>query len=286
MDSLKKRDRLRALLAKGHRGERPLGLYMTIGSPALLEVAAASGVEWAMISCEHTEIGDRSLLLSLLRAADACEMVTFVKLDRWEPALAEAAMDCGAYGVGVPMMETADQLRGAIRALRFRPHGVRGFCSVSRAFNWSAEYATGDFTDYHGYWDFQREAPIVPFIETRKAMANLDEILGVEGVPMVVVGGADLALDLSEDGRPAYAKLPAAEAEIARKVRAHKALFAHWHHPVLTNMPGAEPASMDPTLAADRLRDKDITMPFVIDAFILAQGMHDARVVRDKLVKK
>jgi 2-keto-3-deoxy-L-rhamnonate aldolase RhmA len=122
------------------------------------------------------------------------------------------ALDLGAGGVIVPMVETEEMARRAVEYCRYPPLGKRG-CGPVRASNF--------FRHYDEYMaQANEEILLVVQIETIGSVGELDAILGVEGVDGIFVGPSDLALSMKGMGeaeRPTLAETMAQIFEKARK---------------------------------------------------------------------
>jgi 2-dehydro-3-deoxyglucarate aldolase len=98
------------------------------------------------------------------------------------------ALDAGAGGVIVPMVESAAQLLAVRDACRWPPAGTRGV-GFSRANLFGA-----NFEAYRA----EAQAPLlVAMIEHHRAVEQLDQILAVEGLDALLIGPYDLSASLS-----------------------------------------------------------------------------------------
>ena len=98
-----------------HRGDTVFGLWVTLESPSITEMAVA--LDWVVIDAEHGHLDWRDMI-GHLRAAARSETVALVRLAENSESLIKRALDIGADGVVIPRIETADQLRDAIRFTR------------------------------------------------------------------------------------------------------------------------------------------------------------------------
>ena len=106
-------------------------------------------------------------------------------------------LDAGSYGVICPMINTAEDAEALVRACKYPPWGFRSFGPIR------AKYYSGGAThgggDYHMLAD--EETLVIPQIETRQAIANLDEILSVRGIGAIYIGPSDLSMALGHEPR-------------------------------------------------------------------------------------
>ncbi len=170
---------LRSSLASG----RPVfGLWVTLDSPAVTEMAVALGMDWVVIDAEHGHL-DWKEIAEHLRATVRSNTVALVRLAELNVGLIKRALDIGADGVVIPWVETAEQLQDAVRFARYPKEGVRGM-GAERATVWGqalAEHAA----------EANENVFVVPIIETVRAGENLPAMLEVDGVDLFWFGPAD-----------------------------------------------------------------------------------------------
>jgi len=104
-----------------------------------------------------------------------------VRVDRNDPSDIGRALDLGAAGVMVPMIETVEDARKAAAAFKYGPGGTRSYgMQTSRVDPLAADYQ-----------------PICSIqIETSAAIENIDEIAAIDGVDWLYIGPADLGLGI------------------------------------------------------------------------------------------
>lgn len=104
-------------------------------------------------------------------------------------------LDLGVQNLLIPMIETVEQARQMVAAVRYPPRGRRGVgAALARASGFGVE------TDYIATAD--AEICLLLQVESRAGMAALPEILTVEGIDGVFIGPADLAADMGFPGKP------------------------------------------------------------------------------------
>ena len=87
---------------------------------------ASTGIDWICVDCEHGNIADAQMHESVTAIA-AMSVSPIVRIPSTEPWMIKRALDAGAHGVMVPLLETAAQARDVVRATKFPPLGKRGF---------------------------------------------------------------------------------------------------------------------------------------------------------------
>ena len=179
LDNGRFRGRLRAM-------EHTIGIFAGLGSPMAAEVAAASGVDWVLVDCEHGAVSD-DVVSATVVATGGYGVPTLVRVESAEHIRIGRALDAGAAGVMIPRSDSADHVRSVIRHFDYPPVGDRGVATYNRAARWGMDIdaVTGD-----------RRAAAIIQIETRGALNDVDEIAGIPGVELLFVGPLDLSYAL------------------------------------------------------------------------------------------
>ena len=207
-------------------GQRQIGFWLSMADAYLAEVSATAGFEWLLIDAEHAPNDVRSILAQL-QAVAPYSSEAVVRPVNGDPALLKRLLDIGARNLLVPMIDTADQARACVAAVRYPPHGLRGVGSaVGRASRWSSR------TDYLDIAD--SEICLLVQAETVTALDNLEAICAVEGVDGVFIGPADLAASMGHRGKPGHPEVQnAIEAAMRTIIASGKAAGTLTSDPVL-----------------------------------------------------
>lgn len=168
-----------------------IGSWITIGHPTIAEIMAKAGFDWLAIDLEHSPL-NISQCQELIRVIDLCGVSSLVRVGANEPLLIKQAMDAGAHGVIVPMVNTKEDAQRAVSAVKYPPEGTRGV-GLSRAQGYGVS-----FNEYKK-WN-EEESIVIVQIEHVKAVENLKEILSVKGVDAFIVGPYDLSGSLGIPG--------------------------------------------------------------------------------------
>lgn len=173
-------------------GEAPLGIFISSTDPAVTQIMGRAGFDYVVIDNEHGR-NDRKDIENHVRAAAASGVVPFVRILENSPSLIQSMLDVGAHGVVVPHVDTAEDARRAVEASYYSPRGRRGMCPACHAGSYSLD----------GWLDQTRNADanimVIPILESRRSIENIDEILQVEGIDVVHFGPGDLSADLGLD---------------------------------------------------------------------------------------
>lgn len=167
------------------------GLWVTLESASITEMAVALGLDWVVIDAEHGHLDWRDIL-EHVRATVRSDTVVLVRVAENSSSLIKRVLDIGADGVVVPWIETADQLRAALRYAKYPPDGARGV-GAERATCWTAciEEQTRDAN---------KHVLVVPLLESVTAMSNVAEIAQVDGADVFFFGPHDLSCTAGQCG--------------------------------------------------------------------------------------
>lgn len=159
------------------------GGWCSIASPLTAELMGRTGVDWVCVDSQHGSI-DQQTTVAMLQALDAARVPGVVRVPWNEPAGIMKALDAGAQGVIVPMVNTPEEAEIAVRSCRYPPAGFRSWGLSRRALD-GREYTAASAN---------AETVCAIQIETLNGLSRAADILSVPGVDVVYVGPADLAV--------------------------------------------------------------------------------------------
>ena len=165
-------------------GHPVYGLWVTLESASITEMAVALGMDWIVVDAEHGHL-DWSQILEHIRAAVRSETVVLVRIAERNTALTKRALDIGADGIVVPMVETVEQLQEALRDCWYPPEGRRGI-GGERATAW------GQCLMEHAA-EANEHVLVVPIIETARTLPAVAAMSQVSGTRVFFFGPADLS---------------------------------------------------------------------------------------------
>lgn len=154
-----------------------------LGSPSVAELMVESGADSIIFDLQHG-LWTRTALehaIGLVRgkAAPICR----VQDDSYFAI--GSALDAGAVGVIVPMVETAEQARACVEAAKYAPVGRRSMGGVRVVVDYKTYIAQANANTL-----------VAVMIETAKGVENAAAIAAVPGIDCVFIGPSDLALSL------------------------------------------------------------------------------------------
>jgi len=168
-----------------------IGSWIQIPDSSIAEIMGKSGYDWVAVDLEHGSISV-SQLPNLFRAIELGGTLPLARVAQGSTKDCKQALDAGAGGIIIPMIESAKQLSEVINACRWPPSGTRGV-GFSRA-NTFGKY-------FESYSDEAQNPLIVAMIEHINAVDDLDEILNVDGLDAIFVGPYDLSASMGIIGK-------------------------------------------------------------------------------------
>ncbi len=179
-------DNLTALRAKLSAGGQSVGSWIQIPHSSIAEIMGQAGFDWVAVDMEHGSVSPHQLP-DLFRALELGNTLPLARLAQGSIKDCKQALDAGAAGVIVPMIEGAAQLEAVRDACRWPPSGKRGV-GFSRANGFGANFES---------YVAEAQAPLlVAMIEHVNAVDSLPEILSVIGLDAILVGPYDLSASL------------------------------------------------------------------------------------------
>jgi 4-hydroxy-2-oxoheptanedioate aldolase len=195
---------------KLNRGEAVIGPWISLSDPAAVEIIGRAGFDFLLIDGEHSPF-DETGLRDILIASDNTPAEAVVRVRANEEPRIKLALDLGADGVLVPMVNNPDEARRAVSAAKYPMLGGRGLAP------WRA---SDYFRNYDGYVAGANEATaLIIQIEHKDAVAAIDDIIAVEGIDAIFIGPADLSASLGHGTNTGNADTLAAIERVAEAGR-------------------------------------------------------------------
>jgi 2-keto-3-deoxy-L-rhamnonate aldolase RhmA len=191
-------------------GGTALGSWLTLGSPAAAEVMAHAGFDFLIIDGEHTAAVLDSVQ-QLLQAMSGTETVPVLRVPSNDRTAIKVALDVGAKGIMVPMVNDRQAAASAVAACKYPPEGVRGI-GPGRASLFGKrirEYVS----------TANDEVLVFIIVEHAEAMTHLDEIVSVPGIDAVFFGYYDYAASIGLRDDPDHPSVQAARGAVLDAAR-------------------------------------------------------------------
>ncbi|MBP6297822.1 MAG: hypothetical protein KA401_00630 [Anaerolineae bacterium] len=180
-------------LARLRLGQPSLGLWLHSHSFHTARIIAAQGiVDWLLVDLEHTpvDMSTASMIFAAIADVSAGACTPLARVAEATPTQIKHALDAGAQGVIVPMVNTAQEVADVVRFSRYPPEGERGAGGLTPHYG----FGTNSHIEYVG--QANREILVAVQIETRTAVENIESILDIPGIDMVFIGPFDLHISL------------------------------------------------------------------------------------------
>ncbi|MDT8858409.1 aldolase/citrate lyase family protein [Paracoccaceae bacterium Fryx2] len=190
-------------------GRQQIGLWNSLPGGTVAEALAGCGFDWVVIDTEHavTDIPDT---LGMLQAMAPYPVSPVVRPASNDPVLIKRLLDLGAQTLIVPYVQSADEARAAVAAMRYAPRGIRGVAGMTRAsrFGAVADYARRA----------EEELCLIVQVETAEALGQIEQIAAVDGVHGLFIGPADLAASMGHPGETGHPAVVAAIEDAIRRI--------------------------------------------------------------------
>jgi 4-hydroxy-2-oxoheptanedioate aldolase len=192
-------------------GRQQIGLWVSLASAYSAELVAGSGFDWLLIDTEHSP-NEVDNTLAQLQAVAASPVSAVVRPAWNDKVLVKRHLDIGAQTLLIPYVQSEEEARAAVEAVRFPPKGVRGVAGMTRAtrFGRVADYAKRA----------EEELCLLVQVETRAGLDALEAIARCDGVDGVFIGPADLAAGLGHLGEIGHPEVQSAIREGIARIRA------------------------------------------------------------------
>ena len=187
-----------------------LGARSATFSPTAVELYGDLGLDFVWLDFEHTGQSpwDSTVFEDLTRAAEVGGTELLVRIPSGDPALVRKVLDAGVRNLLVPRVDSAEEVREAVKATRFVYDGEPGERGLAggRSKPWSG---ADDYVEVE-----DESVCLGVMVEKATALAELDEILAVPELGFVFIGPSDLSVQLGHPTDKSHPDVQAAVREI------------------------------------------------------------------------
>jgi 4-hydroxy-2-oxoheptanedioate aldolase len=171
-------------------GQPAYGVISTSDDPQIAELFGLAGFDYYMLDAEHGLL-DAAQAVNVIRACEQVDMTPMVRIGPKDPKLVLQYLDAGMMGVMMPGLETCEEIRMLVNAVKYPPLGKRGM-GAGRA----AGYASvgREAVDYINFSNEQ--TMVIPQFEDAALIERFEEMISLPGVDAVVIGPRDLSLNM------------------------------------------------------------------------------------------
>lgn len=175
-------------------GKVALGMEFMSGSHRLLEMTGWAGFDYVQLDTEHTPFGF-SEIEAMVRTAEGVGLTPIVRVPENTDSNILRVLETGAASVVIPQVKSAAEVRSALEATMYAPKGRRGMCSVTRA----ARFSDESWEEYTKW--VEEEILLIPIIENKEALDEVEEICSIPGIDVIGFGGGDMGQCLGAGAR-------------------------------------------------------------------------------------
>jgi 2-keto-3-deoxy-L-rhamnonate aldolase RhmA len=167
-------------------GKTAIGTGASLTSPVTF--LANAGFDFLFFDTQHSPVAIKELHPQI-RAMRGKSAIPIIRVGGNDPALICYALDIGAKGIIIPMVNSKEEAISAVRSCKYAPEGIRSAAGMRG--DW------GEFTSFGEYAStVNNNVLVLPMIETVEAVHNIDEILSVPGIDVALVGPLDLSISM------------------------------------------------------------------------------------------
>lgn len=173
-------------------GATAVGTFQTIDSAMVSEMIGLAGMDFVILDQEHGPLTAETIL-PLAAAAEQGGAAPIVRVRENTEGEIQRALDAGVAGVEIPQIETREDAEKAVSYSRFAPDGERGLSPYVRA---------GGYDGSDDYTAEQNEdVAVIVHVEGERAIKNIEEIAGLDGIDVVFLGPYDLSQSVGVPGK-------------------------------------------------------------------------------------
>jgi 2-keto-3-deoxy-L-rhamnonate aldolase RhmA len=192
-----------------------IGTFMfEFNTTGVARLAAAAGAEFAVFDMEHSGWTIETIRM-LIATTRPTEMIPLVRVPASEYHFIARALDMGAMGIMVPMVEDAEQAAQLVASAKYPPVGRRG-AAFAVAHD---DYSGGDLLEKIN--TANSETLLIAQIETAAGLRNVEQIAAVHGIDCLWIGHFDLTNSLGICGQFDHPKFKDAVEQVLAACRRH-----------------------------------------------------------------
>ena len=184
-------------------GKAAFGVMLTFPSAPMVEMLGHLGYDWILIDNEHGSVTVENSE-DMIRAAELTGMAPIVRPVSNKPEIIAPFLDRGAWGVQIPHVNTAEEARAAVDAVKYPLQGHRGVFSGGRPGEYGFAGNTAQYVE-----DANRNTLVCLMIEEVEAIENLEEMVAVDGVDVFFIGSGDLSASMGYAGQQTHPEVQA-----------------------------------------------------------------------------
>lgn len=178
-------------------GKQVIGGTVSSSDPEIYCAMANSGFDFMWIEMQHSPLNFHEVA-TMLRACKGAPSIPFIRVPDATEGDIQKAMDVGALGIIIPMVESVEKVKNAIKFANYPPIGKRSLGGGQYGALWGSDYRQ----------TANANLAIVAMIESPAGVAIADQIASIPGVDAVFVASTDLgSFSGLKQGDPQYEAL-------------------------------------------------------------------------------
>ena len=174
-----------------------IGTFIGLSTPAIVELLGYTGMDFIIVDTEHGPY-DTMPASDLIRAADSRGMSPIVRIADITHKEIQRAVDNGAEGIIIPCLRRKEDFVKAVDLCKYPPLGSRGFIKGRGCGFGNEDWASGSLEDYMR--NSNEKVLLLPQCETREALDDIEEIVGIDGIDGIFIGPYDLSISMGIPG--------------------------------------------------------------------------------------
>ena len=191
-------------------GRTQTGCWLSLASHVSAEICASAGFDWVLVDTEHAP-ADLQNVHHQLHAIAPYPVSALVRAYWNDTVLIKRLLDVGVQSLLLPYVQSAEEAKRAVAAVRYPPKGIRGVSANSRANRFGRE------KDYFEHAN--NEICLMVQVETRAAVAEIEKMAAIDGIDGIFIGPQDLAADFGHLGNPGHPEVQAAMADALTRIK-------------------------------------------------------------------
>ena len=170
-------------ITRAKNKELTIGYWCVLDSPISTERLAMTGYDYVALDGQHGLMGYSGILQNLMAVDAAHGPAGIVRVEANNTAVIGQALDAGARGVIVPLVNNREEAEAAVRSARYPGAGIRSYGPMRSGLRVGPKPADAD-----------ESVLLLVMIETPEGLANVEEICATEGIDGIYIGPSDLCL--------------------------------------------------------------------------------------------
>ncbi len=211
-----KENKLKKKIIEGKAG---FGVISPTKDPTIVEYIGLLGFDYYMIDGEHGSISI-SDVSHLIRACELTGCTPLARIRSVDSKLILQYMDAGIMGVMMPSIDSTDDVKKLVDAIKYPPMGQRGLGPVRAADYFMGSLSQGEYVKYAN-----EQTLVLPQVESMECVRNLEAICQIDGVDGFIIGPRDLAMSMGYYDGPGHPEVKKMLDEIFQTIRASGKFF-------------------------------------------------------------